>query len=422
MSSDGTREFKEAWFLVSEIEGERAGSFRQERWCRVFLRAGVRIRIFSIRGMSRLKEVVFENESEFTAFRNEALKAARPVASVREGGAVKLLRKIKHTCLMDFYLPNILGLIARTWKRMGASAEPVIVMASSPPFPLAFVGGFLKTRFPKKVMLFVDMRDAWAMHMALGGAKAVKRAIEQWTLRKADHISTVSLGLKEEFDTTYGTNSQVFYNVATHYFQLEGIPQIDWKMLHPDISRDTQKLVYTGSTPEGFYNLEAIVGGVRRFQAEYPELKGRLQLLFVGACQEVQAEVLRQQSHDGMIVCIPHVSHETAKAIQFHADALVFLAFHGAGNKGVVSTKFFEYLAVGSPILPFTLHVGSDVDRLLQRFCGASLNLLDEEAIARTLAQVAQDGPRCLPAMKNKEGLMDLFAEYQAFAGRLTGR
>jgi glycosyltransferase involved in cell wall biosynthesis len=410
---------QKVWFFTSELENERAGSFRQERWGKVFLGLGARISIFNVMGSLHLREAHFEDETSFLAFRAEALKQAKLMASVREGAAIKLLRRIKHIALIDFYLPNIIMLFFKALPQLMGSRGRVLIMCSSPPFSLALVGGLLKTLFPSRIKLFVDMRDAWAMHTALGGIKGLKRFIEGTVLRKADHVSTVSHGLRQEFEKTHRIKVQVLYNVATHYFSGHGVA-MDLAELDPRIRRNALKLVYTGSTPEGFYDLPTIVGGVAAFRAEHPELAEALQLIFVGACQEVAFEVARHKGRIGdAIITAPHVSHATAKAIQNSADILTFLAYPGEGNMGVVSTKFFEYLALGKPVFPLTIVAESDVDLLLRRYAGGSLNLLTPEDISRQLHQIAAHGAQSLPRCQDGERLKELFNAYIQFASSI---
>ena len=49
-----------------------------------------------------------------------------------------------------------------------------------------------------------------------------------------------------------------------------------------------QRYVYTGSTPAGFYDLGAIARGVAALRQSRPDLAGRIQLVFVGACNEMR--------------------------------------------------------------------------------------------------------------------------------------
>lgn len=410
----------EAWFLTSELEGERASSFRQERWCRIFLQTGAALRIFNLRGAFDHSDARVANVEELLAFRRAGVAAySGPVASVREGFAVRVLRRIKHLLLADLYLPNVVKLYRHLDGLLVRRSEPVVVMASSPPFSVAVVGALLKRRHPDKMVFAVDMRDAWALHNALGGIKPLKRWIERRVLRRADFVTTVSRGLADEFGERYGVEVGVMYNVATHYLDVPPAERVDLRQVSAAIDPTRRVLVYTGSTPEGHYDLPSIVGAMRQLRQQDSTLADRVQLVFVGACDEVRREVDAQGLPGGDIVFVPHLPHALARSVQASADGLLFLAHFGPNNMGVVSTKLFEYLCLGQPVLPVCLHEGSDVDILLRRYCGRSLNAHSIGELSAAYAAVARDGVAGLPRIDDVQRVRELLDDYRAHARRL---
>jgi glycosyltransferase involved in cell wall biosynthesis len=406
----------EVWFLTSELEGDRASSFRQERWCRVFLDVGTTIAVFNVRGAFNVSEYSFATLNDFRAFREQAMANAPLMASVREGVAVRLIRRIKHIFLIDLYLPNVIRLLIRTMNRLRQTPGHVTIMASSPPFSVAVVGALLKAVFRGKITLVVDMRDAWALHPALGGVRMIKRIVEGVVLKKADYLATVSFGLADEFEVCYGIRTRVMYNVATHYLDTKPAATIDLTSVAPAISQQRLRLVYTGSTPEGHYDVSSIVGGMALLRRKFPSLADRVQLIFVGACDEIRREALRQRIGNDDLVFVGHVPHSTVRSIQASADALMFLAHYGPNNCGVVSTKLFEYLCLGKPLIPFSLHANSDVDRLLVRYCEHTVRAHTPEEIAITLAAVARDGVDQLPRLEKVDRVRELIRDYNSFA------
>lgn len=415
------RRTDEIWFLTSELEGERASSFRQSRWCRIFLEARARIGIFNVQGAFALSEAHCASDDEFSEFRRASLAKTRPVASVREGVLVGMLRWLKHHLLIDLYLPNILRLVWRCHRMLQNRSNPVAIMASSPPFSLALAGALVKQLHPDKVILSVDMRDAWALHDALGGWRPLKRAIERRVLRRADHVTTVSYGLAREFESTYGIRCGVMYNVATHYLDVEPAPLIDLGSLSPEVDPKRLKIAYTGSAPAGFYDSVALVGAVKLLRERHPDLANRLQMIFVGACEAVRREAETQRAEHGDLIFVPMVSHALARSIQGSADTLLFLAFYGKDNKGVVSTKLFEYLCLRQPILPVSLHADSDVDRLLMRYCGFSVNAHSAEEIMHVLARLVREGPTTLPRLDDSSRIKELVDDYRKQAQDALG-
>lgn len=420
-ASPQPRRLDEIWFLTSELEGERASSFRQSRWCQIFMEAGACIGIFNVQGAFALSETHCRNDQEFSEFRRTSLAKSRPVASVREGTLVGLLRWLKHHLLVDLYLPNVVRLVWRCHRKLQHRTCSVAVMASSPPFSMALAGALLKRLHPDTVVLSVDMRDAWALHDALGGWRPLKRSIERWVLRRADYVTTVSFGLAREFEAAYDIRVGVMYNVATHYLDVPPTPTVDLATLNPDVDTTRLKIAYTGSAPAGFYDSVALVSAVKLLREHHPDLADRVQMIFVGACDEIRREAEVQQTAPKDLVFVPMVPHALARSIQVSADALLFLAYYGEGNKGVVSTKLFEYLCLGQPVLPISLHADSDVDRLLMRYCGASINAHSPQEIMLMIARTVREGPATLPRLDDSSRVKELVDDYRRQAQDVLG-
>lgn len=413
----------ETWFLTSELEGQRAGSFRQERWCKIFSGLQCPIRVFNVQGARHYSERTFTTSEEVDAFRKTVLNGTVARASVREGTLVNILRAIKHTFLVDLYLPNVIAIYRRCAQLLREREGRVVIMASSPPFSMAVIGALLKRRFPEKVVLAVDMRDAWALHISLGGNRSVKREIEARALRRADAVTTVSYGLTDEFEEAYGIKVGTLFNVATHYFDLTEKASIDWQALSPAIDPQRIKVVYTGSTPIGFYDVVSLARAIRQVRAHNPAAADRVQYIFVGACAEVETAWQAEGGAGNDVVFVPHVSHNTARAIQQNADVMLFLAYFEPGNKGVVSTKIFEYMALGKPILPISLYEDSDVDRLLITYCDRSARLHTPDEIEAAMVQMVEQGPQAvLPHMDDPKRVRPLLDGYRDLAQDLLRR
>lgn len=411
---------REIWFLTSELEGERASSFRQERWCTIFLDLGARIRIINLRGALRFSDVQCVTHEEFAAFRRRSLRApSGPQASVREGLLVRIVRHLKHWTLVDLYLPNVVTVLWRMHRSLLARQSRLVLMASSPPFSVAVLGAILRLIHGDKLVLAVDMRDAWALHGALGGPRWLKRRIEGFVLRRADRVTTVSRGLRMEFERTYGVQTDVMYNVASHYFNTAEVSPVAWAEISTEIEPKRLKLVYTGSTPVGHFDLPSIVAAVVALRNDRPQLADRVQLVFVGACDEARREATRQGVARGDIVFVGHVRQAVARSIQAAADALLFIGYFADNNGGVVSTKLFEYLCLGKPVIPLGVYSNSDVDFLLRRYCGRGVNVHSSEEICEAIARIVSEGSDWLPKLSDLGAVVELLDGYRQYAAKL---
>jgi glycosyltransferase involved in cell wall biosynthesis len=329
---------------------------------------------------------------------------------------------VKHLFIADMFYPSVAVMLARSLRAVLSTRHRVVLMASSPPFSVAVVGAIVKRLFPHRVFLFVDMRDAWALHPALGPQTAVRRCIERFVFRQADERVTVSRGLANEFERAHGTPVRICYNVATHYDQVQVPIDVRLVDVFEGIRPTALSVVYTGSTPAGFYDTETFVAAFKELQSRSPDLALRLQFMFVGACEEVRLEVERQSAEAGAFHFREHLPTRFAVAAQSQANAVLFFGFNGDGNMGVVSTKFFEYLALGKPILPVGIRAGSDVDLLLEAACGRSIRARTRDELVRLLERVCREGVDCLPSLKDRRALDLLRDEYKRAVSHAIGR
>ena len=92
-------------------------------------------------------------------------------------------------------------------------------------------------------------------------------------------------------------------------------------------------------------------------------------------------------------------------------------------GEGAVSTKIFEYLALGRPIFPVSAPRDQDADHLFRTYCGRSLNLHTATEIRAALAGLAcAGGVAGLPRASDPDRLRSLLDGYRDYAARLLAK
>lgn len=395
------------------------GGFRQARWCDLFLRRGFPVVILNASGMTSLAEAVVGSVAELKEQRARWIEGSKPQAGVRTGLVARLARRLKHILLADFLYPVNFLLFARLRQKLKTPGQ-VVLLCSSPPFALALVAAIVKHIWKDRIVFALDMRDLWSLHSAFPGPNFHKRWIERWVLRKADSFTTVSVGLATRFEEAFGVQPTVVYNVATHVETTAALAEpLNWTSFAPTLNQKSRKLVYTGSIPEGFYDLDEFTASIEQFAAQTPSCATQLQLVFVGASGELASKVARAAVPKDLVVFLPQATHENVAKLQTAADALLFLGYKANDNQGQVSIKLFEYFRRGRPVLPAFIRSGSDVDFLIDLYCGFCPHLGSATALAEALSHLARGDVSNLPRARNASADQQLLRAYGEAADRI---
>lgn len=410
MKASNSATVPSVWLLSDNIMGPRGGGFRQQRWCEYFLAQGWSMRLFHVSGAFGLRWEDVHSVEELRTKREVWIKSATPRAGIRDSRWARAARLIKHTFIVDLYLPSVLRLLLTTYRLLLASRAPVILLCSSPPFSMAIVGGALKTMCPNRAIMVLDMRDLWSLHTAFRGPKFHKRWIERVILRRADVLTTVSEGLSRRYESSFSRKALVAYNVATHVPKSSS-DSINWSDVSSQIRPNSTKFVYTGSIPENYYKIDDLLSALEQISVCGDTNELDIQFIFVGAVENMAIASRHYELSTGMLVFLPQVSHETSHAIQRCADALLFFGYNSPDNQGQVSIKLFEYFKHGRPILPVHVAEDSDIEHLISLYCGYCPHYLTPSAISEAIISFCHHGR--LPHAKDASPDAELLRAYR---------
>lgn len=258
-----------------------------------------------------------------------------------------------------FYAPSIplnkpFRLEVLTWiPFMVAKAERLIrkyqvkvVLISCPPFHQAMAGILLKRLFDIKVV--VDYRDAWSLNpyyqsldwfhqCILAGDKIV----EQFLLRNTDLLIVTHQTMKDRYLDKFDflkNRIEVVYNG----FDPESIGP-DQNDLFPEFT-----ILHLGD----FYVKQKtrdpglFLQALRKFISQENIVPGRLRVLFMGEKYEEVEKTISSLDLSSYVSCLDRVPHDIAMKYLNKSHVLLLLE-----TGDVMTTKVFEYLATGKPIL-----------------------------------------------------------------------
>jgi len=230
-----------------------------------------------------------------------------------------------------------------------------LLFSTSPNSEAHLVGLWLKmvTGLP----WVADFRDPWtALHTFYKpgfSKRAVDRLCERIVLANADYITAISQTLSESLRTLRCPRKTDNISLIYNGYDQEDFPEIEANQ--PNFKRRFTVTYLgtwgTGRSPESFLRA---VGGLLD---EHPEFRDRIRVNFVGEVKfDPQmklkiGQLISEEKLSGSVKLIPFLPHGEALNLlnNSHVSLLVQSRFHS--QVGCLSSKLFEYLYVGKPIL-----------------------------------------------------------------------
>ena len=285
-----------------------------------------------------------------------------------------LKRRIKDTVMQLFgqlpdpRLPFVLSLrSARLSARADqAFREADVVIGSCPPWSMLLGAILVKKRYGVPAIL--DYRDHFADNWEMPGsrfAKWLERKVDRLLISRADLAITIS----EPMTEYYAKLSSTPCETVTNGYDDEKVELA--KAATEVIDDGLLRIRHTGIvTPPRLPR--ALFQALTVFKKESPEMAARIRLEFYGYSDVFRAAVRDDYPELEDLVSyhktVPH--HEVLK-LMCASDYLLFCGMmtqRNASERGILTTKLFEYLGSGRPILAHTISDTLAAD--LIRDCG----------------------------------------------------
>ncbi len=222
-----------------------------------------------------------------------------------------------------------------------------LIYVSCGPFSSSLAAYWLSRRF--KVPYAVEMRDYWTLlsDYNLQGSwlhRAFAKCWEKRILHAAKFIITATKGIAEDLAQAFGkelsAKMQVLYN-GHDKEDYEGIALVQ---------RDDAAFVisYFGAL-YARRSLKGFFAAVKQAQEEGSLQRSIMIKLYGNYHVETEREIA-ESGINGQISIIPALSHREALQEMAASDALL-LVINSSSPRGTLTSKVFEYLRIGKPIL-----------------------------------------------------------------------
>ena len=219
------------------------------------------------------------------------------------------------------------------------------IITTGPPHSVNIIG--LKLKEKLNLFWLADFRDPWTNIDFYRELKLTKWAdkihhkLEKKVLQKANRIITVGNTMKEEFDKISGNNN---ISVITNGYDSDDFSE------YKKQNSDKFVIAHIGSINKD-RNHESFYQSLNKLNKIDKEFEQKLKIVFVGKIDATVKKMLNKYDLNKYTEIVNYLPHNEVVQYIFNAD-LLYLPINNTPNaKGILTGKFFEYLASKNPIL-----------------------------------------------------------------------
>jgi glycosyltransferase involved in cell wall biosynthesis len=231
------------------------------------------------------------------------------------------------------------------------------IISTGPPHSMHLIGLGLhkKTSIP----WIADFRDPWTnidfykdLHLTWLADK-IHRHKEQQIISEANCVVSVTPSWCGEFAAKHPKKIALVHNGYDEADVAETVGSLDSEFT----------LVHIGSI-NAARNPKVLWQALSELLPNYPELREKLKIKFVGNIEEVVIEDIDKYDLNDYVEKIGYLSHQEAIAFQQKAQLLLLLINNTPNANGILTGKLYEYMASNRPTLAIG-PIGSDIAKLL---------------------------------------------------------
>jgi glycosyltransferase involved in cell wall biosynthesis len=219
------------------------------------------------------------------------------------------------------------------------------IVSTGPPHSMHLIALAIKKRF--NIPWLADFRDPWTdidyyKDLKISAfANRKHKNLELKTIKGCSAMVVVSSDMKENYEMMGANN----VHVITNGFDPED-------MVIDQVVRDTKfSISHIGTLPPGL-NLEGLWQVLSELSEALPNFRNDLEIKLVGKVDHSVIDDITANNLIGQFNQIEYVTHDKAASLM-RQSAILLLAINkdSPNAKGILTGKFFEYLASGRPIM-----------------------------------------------------------------------
>lgn len=258
------------------------------------------------------------------------------------------------------------------------------IITTGPPHSMHLIALGLKKRLPDLPWI-ADFRDPWTnidFYKELNLTKisdSIHQRLEKKTIRTANCITVVSQGMLREYKNFSPRDIQLITN---------GFDTDDTNLVKTDLDKKfTLSHIGTLNSARNPVTLWNVLG---KIVLENETFKNDIKIQLIG---KIDFSVLATLEKNNLATCvekIDYLSHSDAIKKQNSSQVLLLLINNSANAKGILTGKFFEYLAAKRPILAIGPPDGDVACVLNETKAGKIANFDNENEIRKVILEYYQ--------------------------------
>ena len=300
-----------------------------------------------------IKTKIFEPYSFYRLFTGRSSKERITVAFLSEtktstGFREKVSKWIRSNLFIPdarmFWIRPSLRFLSNYLKTQSVDA----MISTGPPHSMHLIAYGLKKKFPN-IPWIADFRDPWSTiyffnHLNLTSwALQQHKKLERQVVQQADVILSVSPVITEELKRLDASHPEKFYTL-TNGFDKDDFPA-------PETSNDTMSctITYAGLIPPN-QNPRVLWQAIKELNANHL-LPSSFKVQLIGKADVCVWEDIQKYGISSFVVKTDYLPHSEVLKREQESGALLLVVYNAPNNKGIVTGKLFEYLALQKPIL-----------------------------------------------------------------------
>ena len=347
-------------------------------------------------GIEVLKQPIWEPYRVYKWISGRKKEDKINASFLNENKTPGLMEKISVWIRGNFFIPDArvfwIKPSVRYLKRYISENNIQYIISSGPPHSMHLIALDLKNAY-QHIKWIADFRDPWtnidfySKLMLTTFADNKHKRLEAQVLLKSDVVLSIGQLMSEELKTIYlsnGGKQTDKFKVITNGYDEDDMPEKEQK------KDDEFSLAHIGTLVKD-RNPEVLWKVLGKLVKQNAEFGSKLQIKLVGKVDVFVKEQLALHHLNTYVKYINYLPHDEVIREQQRSKVLLLLINNTPNAKGILTGKFFEYMASGCPILAIGPVDGELAGIINNTQCGLISDFEDEKKLEEHLLNLSRN-------------------------------